>query len=215
MISSFLFWQLVRSDVRELPNELRRLAATNPQTIVATAISSNHFEEASALAEGLFLNVGLETPFVIYDLGLLSSERAAIATWPGQVYLVRFRFEKHAKFVSTLWAYAWKVEVLAELASLKPELLLWSDASGRVLETVNLALLRQHLHGSRLNVAFPGGWSKTNDYTHPMMFKYMNLSHLDYANCSQWEATGVAVAPKHPAVQWIMEKCVHTGRCFT
>jgi hypothetical protein len=52
--------------------------------------------------------------------------------------------------------YAWKVECIVEVASMLPDAVIWTDASGRVLSN-GVELLTAKLQATELHIGYTGG----------------------------------------------------------
>ena len=118
--------------------------------VVATGISSNHYQEAMAGLIGSVQRMMPKTKIIVYDLGLTAKQRDNVRRIC-DVELRTFNFPKYPDHVSprTLNNYAWKPLIAAELSE-EYEMIMYGDSSVRLLEP-----LQKHVFPHFLDVELP------------------------------------------------------------
>ena len=174
--------------------------------IVVTAASSNHFGALRQMLESLRR---LDARVECYDIGLTPEEARALPRWDGVVYHT-FDYDAYPSYMNVAvnaGEYAWKPVIVADVverarAEERPSDVLWADAgcyfhalqpiADRIAETAGL-------------------WVRTSagtmrEWTHPLMFEFLNADPDEYGDKPNADATlvgfaiGSAPAPDREAV---------------
>lgn len=167
--------------------------------IVVTAASSNH---AGALRYMLASLRRLHARVECYDLGLTSSEVAALPRWDGLFYhkFDYASYPAHMNVEVNAGEYAWKPAIVAEViertrASGAPQHVLWSDAGSyfHALDPIE-----------RRIEASDGLWVRTSSgtlgqWTHPGTLAALGARSDAYRDRSNADATLVGFATGHPS----------------
>ena len=143
--------------------------------VIATGISSNHYQEAMAGMIGSVQRMMPKTKIIVYDLGLTVEQRDNVSRTCG-VELRTFNFTKYPDHVSpgTLNNFAWKPLIAAELSK-EYEVIMWGDSSVRLLEP-----LQKHVFPHFLDVELPFvgtlAYAVIVQMTHNKTLEYLNVS---------------------------------------
>jgi hypothetical protein len=171
------------------------------QLIVVTAASSNHY---GALCQMLASLRRLDARVECYDIGLTPAESRALPRWDGVVHR-RFDYERyppHMNVAISAGEYAWKPVIVADVversrAQDQPSDVLWADA-GCYFDSLDAASDRILTSG--------GLWIRTSagtmrEWTHPLMFEYLNVDPNEYGDKLNADATlvGFGIGSASPA----------------
>jgi len=167
--------------------------------IVVTAASSNH---AGALRYLLGSLHALDARVNCYDLGLTAAEVRALPRWRGLFYH-KFDYAAYPPHMNVdvhAGEYAWKPAIVAETidgvrARGEREDVLWADA-GTYFHT--LAPIAERVRAS------DGLWVRASSgtmrqWTHPLMFDYLQENPADYDERPNADATLIGFATGHPS----------------
>ena len=159
--------------------------------IVVTAASSNHY---GALCQMLASLRRLGAHVECWDIGLTPAESHALPRWAGVVHR-RFdldRYPPHMNVAINAGEYAWKPVIVADVversrAQDRPSDVLWADA-GCYFDSLDAVADRLAASG--------GLWIRTSagtmrQWTHPLMFEYLNVDPHAYGDKPNADATRV------------------------
>ena len=167
--------------------------------IVVTAASSNH---AGALRYLLSSLRALDARAHCYDLGLTAAEVRTLPRWRGLFYhkFDYAAYPEHLNVAVRAGEYAWKPAIVAETidslrAGGEAEDVLWADA-GTYFHA--LAPIAERVRASS------GLWVRRSSgtmgqWTHPLMFDYLQENASDYDERPNADATLVGFATGHPS----------------
>jgi hypothetical protein len=169
--------------------------------VIVTAASSNHAGPLRLLLESLRR---VDARVDCYDLGLTDNERRALPRW-NRLSLHRFNYAAyppHLDVAVNAGEYAWKPVIVAEVvdrvrASGAQDDVLWTDAGSyfHALEPI-----AERIRASR------GVWARRSsgtmrEWTHPLMFEYLQADAGSYAERPNADATLVGFATGHPSAE--------------
>ena len=167
--------------------------------IVVTAASSNH---AGALQYLLGSLRALDARVECYDLGLTAAEVRALPRWRGLFYH-RFDYASHPEHMNVAMRageYAWKPVIVAESVDAvrargDADDVLWADAGTYFHALAPIARRIRESDGLwvRASSGTMGQW------THPLMFEYLQENPGIYAELPNADATLIGFATGHPS----------------
>ena len=155
--------------------------------VIATGISSNHYQEAMAGMIGSAQRMMPKTKIIVYDLGLTAEQRDNLSRICG-VELRTFNFSKYPDHVSpkTLLEFAWKPIIAGELSK-EYEVIMWGDSSVRLLEP-----LQKHVFPHFLDVDHPFVATSVSidivPMTHNKTLEYLNVARESMRNLTTIQA---------------------------
>ena len=155
-------------------------------TIIVTAMSSNHFAEGQNLIGSIQQKMP-GTKIIVYNIGMTTSQLDQLRHIC-DLELRNFDFDRYPSHVSRLLTYAWKPLIINEVSH-EYEIIVWSDSSIRLKSS-----LKEHAfpHLLTTNWTFLGSMhqSHTNivQLTHDSTLKYFNLTRENLTNLPQLQA---------------------------
>ena len=166
----------------------------DPNLIVVTAASSNHFGALMQMLESLRR---LDARVECYDIGLTSQEARALPRWNGLFYH-KFDYARHPPHLHVsvnAGEYAWKPVIVAEVVERSrsgPDSsnVLWADA-GCYFHALQPIADRIRDTGGLWVRPSPG---VMREWTHPLMFDYLGVEPSAYADKLNADATLVGFA---------------------
>jgi hypothetical protein len=176
--------------------------------VIVTAASSNHFGSLCYLLESLR---ACDARVECYDIGLTGEEVGALPRWAGLFYH-KFDFASHPAHMDVsvnAGEYAWKPVIVADVVERIRrdgvlDDVLWTDAGSyfHALEPI-----ARRIRSSR------GLWVRPSsgtmrEWTHPLMFEYLDADARAYADRRNADATLVGFATGSQAPE-IRERVYH------
>ena len=139
-----------------LTGDLETVAKKYPRLVVASGLSSNHFQEAQDMI-GSVQHFLPTTRIIIYDLGLTAKHRKELKTLC-KVELRTFNFSQYPPHFKDLKKYAWKPAIIRSLAH-EFKYFFWGDSSVRMVDNFTSTLpkldvfpLKAKIHGSKFKI---------------------------------------------------------------
>ena len=140
--------------------------------MVVSAISDNHFEEATDFIASVQAYMP-KSPIIVYNLGLSEKNKKILSSYC-DVKVRDFNFSVYPKHVQNLHTYAWKPIIINEMYKEgNGRVILWGDASCRVRRSITPLLPRFS------NFPIIPGVSDGHFFistTHDGMMKYLRLN---------------------------------------
>ena len=149
---------------------IKSVADLYAHLVIATAFSSNHFEEGKGMI-GSVQKCLPDKKIIVYDLGLTSSQRTELNSYCN-VELRLFPFDIYEPFIKNLGYYSWKV-VIAKNLSQDYNVIMYGDSSLRMISCdINKALA--HLFKFPFLDARPLAF-RAIEFTHDGMIQYLGF----------------------------------------
>ena len=169
---------------------------------IATAVSSNHYEEVLDMIGSVqrLLPMMPGARLIVYDLGMTVEQSTKISQMCN-TELRRFNFSKYPAHVNNkrLTQFAWKPLIVKEMMDEQFEVIMWGDASGRLLSP-----LQQHLIPYFLEAKLP--FVTTSHYTKIPSVQLTHNQTLLYLNMTRERMRGFIEVQATCWVVWITEK---------
>ena len=147
---------------------IKSVADLYAHLVIATAFSSNHFEEGKGMI-GSVQRCLPDKKIIVYDLGLNWSQRRELNSYCN-VELRHFPFDNYEPFIKDLGYFSWKV-VIAKILSQEYNVIMYGDSSLRMIScNINKALA--HLFKFPFLDARPLRYH-TIEFTHDGMIQYL------------------------------------------
>ena len=149
-------------------DRIASVAEMYERMVIATAFSSNHFEEAKSMIASVQKCLPGKK-IIVYDLGLVRNQRKQVRRYCN-VELRRFPFDKYKSYMKNLHYYSWKAVVVKKV-SMEYDVIMYGDTSLKMI-SCNITKALAYLFEFPFLCTSPAGF-RAIEFTHDGMIKYL------------------------------------------
>ena len=149
-------------------DRITSVAEMYERMVIATAFSSNHFEEAKSMIASVQKCLPGKK-IIVYDLGLVRNQRKQVRRYCN-VELRRFPFDKYKPYMKNLHYYSWKAVVVKKV-SVEYDVIMYGDTSLKMI-SCNITKALAYLFEFPFLCTSPAGF-RAIEFTHDGMIKYL------------------------------------------